>query len=243
MRSPRPAAALASGIFLLVLSGCQTEGGFGATMGDVRDTIGGAIGLEPTSQKTKSKVKEPIQEVAAHQRGVRDQVQQTYDELDALTRAPEDDFDAQHAAYTQALSDVREQAGITTRLRGEARSAADTYSAGITRTLTRKVSNPGLQKIAQRNLDLFKTGVTDAVGQTGRYDVDLNPLLARFDGQAATLKDGVTAETVGRVRGELAELKGDVEAVLSQLDQQVLELDKLVDQVDVVDASMSTLGL
>ena len=238
-----PAAALCSGVVLMCLAGCQTEGGFGATMGDFRNAINDAIGLDPAVQDTKSQVKEPLQEIATHQRDVRDQVQQTYDELDALTRAPDDELDTQHAAYTQALREVREQADLTTKLRGEAHAAADTYAAEVTRTLTQKVSNPTLNEVAQRNLDLFKTGVTDTVSQTGRYDVDLNPVLAKFDGQAAILKDGATTETVGQVRGELAKLKSEVEAVLAQLDQQAVELDKLVDQVDVVDGSMTALGI
>ena len=54
---------------------------------------------------------------------------------------------------------------------------------------------------------------------------------------------GGGTETVGQVRGELAKLKSEVEAVLAQLDQQVVELDKLVDQVDVVDGSMTALGI
>jgi len=235
--------ALLGGFLLTSLAGCQTEGGFGATMADVRDTIGGAIGLEPSTQEAQSEVKEQIQEVATQQRDLHGRVQLAYNELDTLTRVPEDELEAQHVAYTQAIQSMREQVGVTTRLRGEAHSAADGYAADMTRTLTQKVSNPGLRNVAQRNLDLFKTSVTDALSQTGQYDVDLNPLLARFDNQVAPLKDGLTAASVGRVRGDLAQLKNEVDGVLSQLDQQVVQLDNLVSQVDVVDASLTPLGL
>ena len=239
----RPAVAIAGGLILFCLTGCQTEGGFGATVADVRDSIGGMIGLEPTRNQARSDVKEQIDGVAAHQRLLRDEVQSTYDELVMLTEAPAGALDAPYTDYTAAVARVRAEAGVTTRLRAEAHHEADAYTADVTRTLSKKVSNPGVQKVAERNLNLLKSSMVDVLGSAGRYDVDLSPLLGRFDRQAAALKQGVTAETVGRVQADLADLKREVQTVLAKLDQQVLELDKLGKQVDTVDASVNTLGL
>lgn len=238
----RPIAALAAGLTLTRLAGCQTEGGLGVTMSDLRDSVVGVF--KPGAvDDVKADIKEPIQTISAHQRSLREHVQLTHRELEALTRTGENDLDGQYAVFTQALEDVHEQAGVTTQLRGEAITAADTYKAQCMDTLTKKVTNPGLRKVAQRNLDQLMADITDAVSQNGQYDVDLNPLLNDLDQQAATLKQDLSAESVGRVRDELTELTAEVQSVLDALDQQVVALDKLIEQVDMVDASTSTLGL